>query len=725
MRTLISFLLVLGTSGTFAQKAILPPPAPSETVKDTFWGVTIEDPYNNLEDLSDPEVIGWMKAHTSYAETVIGSVANLDHFKEDLKVCVEKSIPLIYSLRITRDGKYLYVRDQFNGLPGKLFYRESYQAENKLLFDPAGYKSETGLQYQIGNISVDHDSEKVAIKLAPNGSEMWDVIVVDLQGNILEQSVKSATNVGVSWLPGGTHYLYNRYRSDDEKDPDLKKFTKTFIHKLGTSQEEDLELFSNTTNPELGIEENQFPIAYYDRDIKAIIGIVANVDKSISLYLKEGDLMTPSSWKTLASAADEVEDFGVSKDRVYYKTYKNTPKFKILAAGFDHPEITSANTVVESFEDKVIEDFTFTSEGLYFTTLKNGIEAELWVVQESEGEPRKIALPVSAGNIGMRIQDPNKPDIWISMSGWTTPPKRYRFELNSGKFTYEPIIKGEAIPGLDELMVEEVLVTSHDGVKVPLSIIYHKDLKREGTNPTILSGYGAYGSVQNPSFNPMAAVLCPQGVVMAIAHVRGGGELGDEWHRAGQKLNKPNTWKDAIACAEYLIDEAFTNPGHLGLIGGSAGGILVGRAITDRPDLFRAAAPLVGVMNPVTAEFTPNGSVNIPEFGTVKDEDEFKGLMEMDSYLHLKKGVSYPATYITAGINDPRVIAWQPAKFAAKMMEDNASEHPILFHTDFEGGHGGGATLSHTLENVTRTYGFLLWQTGHPEYQQKPELNED
>lgn len=232
-------------------------------------------------------------------------------------------------------------------------------------------------------------------------------------------------------------------------------------------------------------------------------------------------------------------------------------------------------------------------------------------------------------------------------------------------------------------------------------------------------GYGAYGISNTPGFSPYRLLWTNNGGILAIAHVRGGGELGDQWYKAGYKTTKPNTWKDLIACAEYLIKEKYTSPQKIAINGGSAGGILIGRAMTERPDLFAVAIPEVGCLNPLRAEESPNGPVNAPEFGTVKDSVECMALIEMDSYLHVRDGVKYPATLITAGMNDPRVIAWQPGKFAARLEAANASDKPILFLTDFEAGHGIGNTKTKDFEKLADKFSFALWQTGNPGFQIK------
>jgi prolyl oligopeptidase len=252
---------------------------------------------------------------------------------------------------------------------------------------------------------------------------------------------------------------------------------------------------------------------------------------------------------------------------------------------------------------------------------------------------------------------------------------------------------------------------------IPLSIIYKRGIKLDGSNPTLLSGYGAYGISRDPGFNPSLLAWYEKGGVYAVAHVRGGGEYGEDWYKAGYKLTKPNTWKDFIACAEYLIQNGYTSPSRLAGTGGSAGGILIGRAVTERPDLFGAAIFQVGCLDMLRIETTPNGVPNIPEFGSVKTKEGFKGLYEMSAYDHVSDGTKYPAVLLTTGINDPRVEPWQSAKMAARLQAATAGGKPVLLRVDYEAGHGIGTTKKQGEEQFADMLTFLLWQFGVPDFQ--------
>ena len=265
---------------------------------------------------------------------------------------------------------------------------------------------------------------------------------------------------------------------------------------------------------------------------------------------------------------------------------------------------------------------------------------------------------------------------------------------------------------LDDFIAKELLVKSYDGTEVPLSVIHHKNIRMDGNNPCLLMGYGSYGISMTPYFSTTTMAWLETGGIYAVAHVRGGGEFGDEWHRAGQKATKSNTWKDFIACAEYLIQENYTSKEKIAGLGGSAGGITVGMAMIENPDLFTAMINQVGATNMIRILESPSGPANIPEFGNPADPEEFKSLLNMDTYYNIKNGIEYPAHLITGGLNDPRTIVWEPAKFAARLQTAQAGKKPILLRIDFESGHGIGDTKSQAFREYADIFTFLLWQFG-------------
>ncbi len=264
--------------------------------------------------------------------------------------------------------------------------------------------------------------------------------------------------------------------------------------------------------------------------------------------------------------------------------------------------------------------------------------------------------------------------------------------------------------------MEEVEAIGHDGVSIPLSLVYNKLIKRDGSNVVLMKGYGSYGNSSTPWFNAYYLPLMNKGVIIAVTHPRGGGEKGEQWHNASKKINKPNTWKDFTSCAEYLIKNGYTSPKHIVGEGASAGGILIGRAITERPDLFAASLHVVPISNSLRHENRMNGATDANEFGTVKDSLEAMSLIEKDAYLHVKKDVAYPAVLAVAGINDTRVPAWQPGKLVAAL-QSSVSERPHLLLVQYEGGHMMSDDKYVQFRNAANELAFALWQAGHKDFQ--------
>ncbi|MDB6112308.1 MAG: family peptidase, partial [Pedosphaera sp.] len=298
---------------------------------------------------------------------------------------------------------------------------------------------------------------------------------------------------------------------------------------------------------------------------------------------------------------------------------------------------------------------------------------------------------------------------------WTSPITCYDFDAQKDTFAKSILNTDVAYPSFENVVSEEVEVPGHDGTMIQLSIIHQKGLPLDGSNSCILEGYGAYGTSIFPQFYIFNSVAS-RGVVRAYAHVRGGGEKGEDWHKAGYKTTKPNSWKDFISCAEYLVNKGYTTPQKLAAIGGSAGGILISRAIEERPDLFAAAVCNVGCANQMRFEFTPGGPANIPEFGTVKDPVECQALFEMDGVQHVQKGVKYPAVMGVGGWNDPRVPVWQPGKFVGALQAATASGKPVLMKVNYDSGHGTEEKIV-TFKDRAGQIAFLLWQIGHKDFQ--------
>ncbi|WP_310391272.1 prolyl oligopeptidase family serine peptidase [Hymenobacter sp.] len=319
----------------------------------------------------------------------------------------------------------------------------------------------------------------------------------------------------------------------------------------------------------------------------------------------------------------------------------------------------------------------------------------------------------------MRSRSAHSNEVLTYLTSWNNPGTAYDYDPAARKLVVSVFDVQPAYPGVADLVVEELEVPSHDGVMVPLSLIYKKGLKKDGNAVCFMTGYGTYGISATPYFSRRNLALLNQGVVLAETHPRGGSEKGQKWYRAGYQTTKPNTWKDFIACGDYLVKNNYTSPQHLIGEGTSAGGILIGRAITERPDLFAAAISNVSCSNALRMENSPNGPVNAPEFGTVKDSAQCMALYEMDALQHVKPGTKYPAVLCVGGMNDPRVVVWQPGKLAAALQSASTSGKPVLMQVNYDNGHFT-EDKKVTFRNFANMYAFALWQAGHPAFQPSP-----
>lgn len=715
----IFFLLPQCTSKTSIEK---PPAIQPEPVTENYFGIEVTDPYRNLENLEDTMVINWMTAQANYARNIINSIPARQRLIDKMVEFDSRASSKAFNLKITDNDRYFYLKTTPEDETEILFYRDGFEGPEFFLFDPAKYDETSSKKFAIKGITPSYAGDKVIIEVAPDGSENADLLIMDVHNKaLLSEKIEQTVFAYPFWVPDGSGFLYNSATSGDVSDKDRKLNSKVFFHEIGTDFKNDVEIFSSTKNPELNILPEEIPVVGYDKDCGYLIGVILTVDSRLIAYSAPlGELFKDKiNWKPMLNKTDEVYDYFATDKELFVYTPKGAPNFKIMKTSITSPDLENAEIVVPEDKNRVLTGFVIAKDALYYTLSQNGVQEKVFRMSLDNGNVEELELPFVSGTAYIASKGCRFDDFWVVLTGWANDSKRYRYINETKEFRAENLSDEAEYPEYKNLVVEEIMVPSRDGVEIPLSLIYDNELRKDGSNPVFIRAYGAYGISLNPRFSPNWLLFTNNGGIIAVAHVRGGGELGDSWHKGGYKSTKPNTWKDLIACSEYLISENYTSSKKIAIWSASAGGILIGRAITERPDLFSAAISEVGCMNTVRAENTPNGPVNTPEFGTVRDSVECMALIEMDSYLHLKNGEKYPATLITAGINDPRVIAWEPAKFAARMQEVNGSDKPVLFLTDFAAGHGIGDTKTKQFEGFADIISFALWQTGHPDFQTK------
>lgn len=691
-----------------------------------YCGKTIEDPYRNIENTENLTILNWFKKQTTYAQMFLTRIEGRDRFIKRIHEIDNRKSFLIKRSLITEQNNRFYLKKDINDTNYKLYFQEASAEKEVVLFDPDTYRTADQKKYTINYINPSWDDHYIVVSLSHSGKELSDLLLIEtstkkILPHIIENAWPSSFS-GVNWLPDNSGFTYLHFPITDVNDPQFKTNTQSVLFMLGQDPKKLNYIFGNKTNSKFSINPKEYPttkIKSYN-DIY-MVGYISGVDNYWdAYYAKITDIIAGKlDWKPLYIKDQKIKtNKGVFvRDQYIYMSSNNAPNFQIESVIVGQWNFNKPTILFKEKRDEVIDDFEVTSDGIYVSTTKFGVEANLYKI--NNGIQTKIALPKKSGKISLYTKSINSEDIWVSLSGWTSSNIRYKINPENGNFEEDNLSPTVAYPEFTDIMVEEILVVSHDGVEVPLSIIYNKKIKMDGTNPTLFFGYGAYGDNINPFFSPIFLTWVQDGGVLCIPHVRGGGEKGDAWHKGGFKSTKPNTWKDLIACTEYMIAKKYTSKEKTAIYSNSAGGIMVGRAITERPDLFAAAISEAGILNPLRMENEENsGGSNYKEFGTIKDADECLGLIEMDSYLNIKENVSYPAVYLTVGMNDPRVMPWMSGKFAAKLQNKTNIKKPVLLFADFDSGHSGSSDMK-MYEEWGNVLCFALWQTGHPNYQLK------
>jgi prolyl oligopeptidase len=693
---------------------------PKKIVIDDYFSQKIEDPYRYMENNNDSLVSTWYKDQSKHSENVISEITGRELFFNNLNDSKKSEQIKINKLKVTNNNLFFYLkRNPFENI-AKLYYRDGFSGLEVFLFNPEEFNPK--LHYIINYIQPSIDGSRILISLSKNDEEISQMIIFDvatkkIHSNIIDHCWPSALS-GVSWLPDSSGFIYSHIPVTNSNSSNYILNTASVLYKIGQNPTKYNVLLSKENNPSLNITPEDFPFVVLKGSKKYLFGRIAGARNYDDYYISTNINYTKIDWKTLYKKEDKIKTFLIDNDSIIFLSGKNAPNFKICKTSIIKPNFETPEILVEEDINAVITDFTLTKNGLFYVKTKNGVKASLFHLNKNKAT-NLLDIPKPSGKIRLFSKNTNYEDLWIEIEGWTHKTERYFLNTKNNSFVDANLYPVNTYSALKDVVIKEIEVTSHDGTMVPLSIIYKKGTKFNGQNRLLMTGYGAYGISETPYLDKYMLHWVTNGGIYASAHVRGGGDKGDAWHKGGYKLTKPNTWKDFIACTEYLIKEKYSSPDKIAIWSGSAGGILIGRAITERPDLYAAVVVKVGMLNAIRTETAPNGLNNTKEFGSVKDSLEFEGLLEMDAYHHIKKGRKYPAVYLTTGLNDARGALWESGKFAARMQEATVSERPVLLSVDFNGGHGFDASVNKKNKELADVLSFLLWQTGHPDYQPK------
>ena len=691
-----------------------PPAAPPvRNVTDTYFGVAVPDPYRYMEDMKNAEVAAWMKAQADYANATFKRIPGRDELYNEIEKRGDAVAARVLSVQRVGDKVYYLKRLANENIP-KLYVRDGYAGPERLLVDPELVKNDDGTHSSIDYYQPSPDNRYVATGISPAGSEASVLRIVDVaSGKPLADTIDRAQYAAPSWLPDG-RLMYSRLQKLGPDSPITDKYQnqRVYVHTIGEDPDRDVALFGAGVSPRVKVDPTELVVATWAPGSRYVAALVINgVQRELRIHVAPVASLdgAKTPWTTVTTRDDDVNDFALAGDDLYLMSHKGTPRFKVLRTPLAKPSVATAQVVLPAGAS-VVTGIVAAGDAIYVRKMNAGM-SELWRLPRATHKPERIALPY-AGDIDSMSTDPRRRDIVFDFGGWTRSGAIYAYDPANHKLIDTKLQPQGPYDSPADLESREVLVKAADGTSVPLSLVYKKGIKLDGSNPTILYGYGAYGISMTPFYRPTYLPWFDRGGVLAVAHVRGGGEYGEDWYKGGYKATKPNTWRDAIACAEWLVANKWTSTDKLSIMGGSAGGIFVGRAITERPDLFGAAVGQVPVSDMMRAESSSNGVPNIPEFGTVKTEEGFKALYAMSPYHWVKDGVKYPAVLLTTGINDPRVDAWEAAKMAARLQAASTSGKPVLLRIDYEAGHGFGTTKKQGYAERADTFAFLFREAG-------------
>jgi prolyl oligopeptidase len=691
-----------------------PPAAPVRPVSETLWGRKVTDDYRYMEKL-DPSTIAWMKAQGAYTRSVLDSIAPLGALERKI-AAFSGSFGLVQGY-VEFGGRAFY-EERAPGSDNFDLLVSDHAGKRKLVDVAALRAANGGKPYAINYFLASPDGSKVAVGISEGGSEDASLTVyLGASGAKIAGPIDRAQFGATSWSDDSKTLYFVRLKKLAPGAPPTERYQDSTADAWDL-QGEPVPLLGTSVGHGPEFKPAEFPAIQLAVGAPLAAALSINgVQNELSMWLTPvaslGDPKAP--WTQFLTREDGVTGLDMRGPEIFLLSHKDAPTFKVLSVRAGQP-LASAAVLVPAKPDRVIEGIHAASDALYVLA-RRGAYSELLRIPKGTSEIQEVPLPVK-GHADEAFSDPRAPGVTVTLSSWVVPPTLYVYHPASKAFLDLKIGTRGDIDS-SKFTVSDLEAPAKDGVNVPLSLVQPKDAQSKDANRpqiAIIEAYGSYGISELADFSVRRASAMREGITYGVCHVRGGGELGEAWRLGGKDANKHHTWEDLIACGEFLIGRGTTAKDKLFILGGSAGGITVGRAITERPDLFAGAIDLVPAANTLRAEFTANGPPNVPEFGSVGTKSGFENLYAMDTIAHIRKGTQYPAVMVTTGLNDPRVSPWEPAKVAAAL-QASGSSNPVLLRIDQEAGHGIGSTKTQTDALTADWIAFAFWRSGVPEWQ--------
>jgi prolyl oligopeptidase len=701
----------LSWAGYVGRASAEPPETPQRPVVDSYHGVDVTDPYRWLEDNDDAEVRAWSETQNVHARSILDSLPNVDAIRESVTAIMSAEFPSYWDARY-RGGKYFAVKSQPPKQQPMIIVVDSLDdvTSERVIVDPNEIDPTGGTA--IDWFIPSPDGKLVAVSMSVGGTEAGNTHIYDTQTGKEVFEVVPRTNTGtaggdIAWSPDGKGFFYTRHPWPGEKpEQDLGFYQQVFYHELGTPAEQD--------RYEIGkdfprIAEIQLDV---DDDTGRIMATVQNGDGGeFAHYLRAPD----GSWTQFSEFGDRTVQaaFG-HHDDLFLISLRDAPRGKVQYIAIADLGKKDAETIIAEGEDAIATSFigpptmASTPDRLYLVYQLGG-PSEIRAF-DHDGKPAEAPqqLPLAST---YELEPLEGNDLMFGSVSYTVPDARYVFRAAEGT-THKTALAAQSPVDLSDAVVVREFATSPDGTKVPVNIIMREGTERNGKNPLLATGYGGYGVSYAPRYQPLHRVLLDQGMIVAVANIRGGGEYGESWHLEGNLTKKQNVFDDFAAVLQHLIDRKYTSDERLAILGGSNGGLLMGAVFTQHPQLPQVVVSYVGLYDMLRSELSPNGEFNITEFGTVKNPEHFDALYAYSPYHRVQDGESYPAILMLTGENDPRVEPSQSRKMIARLQAANGSEEPILLRTSSDSGHGVDTPLAERIAQTVDMLAFIFDELG-------------
>ena len=685
------------------------PATPKKPVVDEYHGVKVTDDYRWLENWDDPAVRAWSDEQNQRTRAYLDGLAVREPIRKWLREVADATSVNYFAIRLTQDVFFAMKTQPPKNQPFLITLKSlDDPASEHVILDPnqLNSKGTTAIDFYVPSL----DGRYVAASLSEGGSEQGTVHVYDVAtgketGDVIPRVNKGTGGGSVAWNGDGTGFFYTRYPADGERPKeDLDFYQQIYFHKLGAPVSADTYSIGK-----------DFPriaeiLMRTSDDGRYVLAQVANGDGGeFAHYLMDFTAERANTWLQVTHFIEKVSQAVFGKDHtLYLLSRNNAPRGKVLRVPLGKPVLANAETVVPQSE-AAIEAFVPSETLLYVIDSMGGPSRVRVFDQKGHAKGVVPTLPASAV---YGASSPRGDDLIYNNVSYLTPGAWYRYDPATGKATRTALFQTSPVDFSDAEVSREWAV-SKDGTKIPMSVIRRKGIKLDGTAPTLLTGYGGYNISLAPYFDPALRLWLDRRGVSVVANLRGGGEYGEEWHQAGKLTKKQNVFDDFAACAKHLIDAGYTKPANLAIIGGSNGGLLMGAALVQRPEMYRAVVSYVGIYDMLRSEaITANAVFNITEYGTVKDPVQFKALYAYSPYQHVMDGTAYPAVLFLTGANDPRVNPANSRKMTARLQAATSSKAPVILRTSSSTGHGIDSGLDEQVEEGADVWAFLFDQLG-------------